>query len=96
VAFAFRRFSWNLHPTGLGVPEASQGQFPSFPLLKWMGIMVYIFHKPPSPQGWRHGVHSRSPGGTAIVNLDNKKEETPSIVLGFFSLSFRMHQPSGE
>jgi len=30
MTFAFRRFAWNIHPTGLGVPGASQGQFPGF------------------------------------------------------------------
>jgi predicted GH43/DUF377 family glycosyl hydrolase len=30
MTFAFRRFAWNISPTGLGVPEASQGQFPGF------------------------------------------------------------------
>jgi predicted GH43/DUF377 family glycosyl hydrolase len=30
MTFAFRRFAWNIYPTGLGVPEASQGQFPGF------------------------------------------------------------------
>jgi predicted GH43/DUF377 family glycosyl hydrolase len=30
MTFAFRRFSWNIYPTGLGVPEASQSQFPGF------------------------------------------------------------------
>jgi predicted GH43/DUF377 family glycosyl hydrolase len=28
MTFAFRRFAWSICPTGLGVPEASQGQFP--------------------------------------------------------------------
>jgi predicted GH43/DUF377 family glycosyl hydrolase len=30
MTFAFRRFAWNIHPTGLGVPEAHQAQFPGF------------------------------------------------------------------
>jgi len=30
MTFAFRRFAWNISPTGLGAPEASQGQFPGF------------------------------------------------------------------
>ena len=30
MTFAFRRFTWNIYPTGLGVPEASQSQFPGF------------------------------------------------------------------
>jgi len=30
MTFAFRRFTWNIYPTGLGVPEASQGRFPGF------------------------------------------------------------------
>jgi predicted GH43/DUF377 family glycosyl hydrolase len=30
MTFAFRRFAWNIYPTGLGVPEASQAQFPGF------------------------------------------------------------------
>jgi predicted GH43/DUF377 family glycosyl hydrolase len=30
MTFAFRRYSWDIHPTGLGVPEASQRQYPGF------------------------------------------------------------------
>jgi predicted GH43/DUF377 family glycosyl hydrolase len=30
MTFAFRRFAWNIYPTGLGVPEASQSAFPGF------------------------------------------------------------------
>jgi predicted GH43/DUF377 family glycosyl hydrolase len=30
MTFAFRRFAWNISPTGLGAPEASQAQFPGF------------------------------------------------------------------
>jgi predicted GH43/DUF377 family glycosyl hydrolase len=30
MTFAFRRFTWSIYPTGLGVPEASQSQFPGF------------------------------------------------------------------
>jgi predicted GH43/DUF377 family glycosyl hydrolase len=30
MTFAFRRFAWNISPTGLGVPEAGQAQFPGF------------------------------------------------------------------
>ena len=30
MTFAFRRFAWNVFPTGLGVPEANQAQFPGF------------------------------------------------------------------
>jgi beta-1,2-mannobiose phosphorylase / 1,2-beta-oligomannan phosphorylase len=30
MTFAFRRFAWYISPTGLGVPEASQAQFPGF------------------------------------------------------------------
>jgi predicted GH43/DUF377 family glycosyl hydrolase len=30
MTFAFRRFAWSIYPTGLGVPEASQNQFPGF------------------------------------------------------------------
>jgi predicted GH43/DUF377 family glycosyl hydrolase len=30
MTFAFRRFAWNISPTGLGVPEASQAEFPGF------------------------------------------------------------------
>jgi predicted GH43/DUF377 family glycosyl hydrolase len=30
MTFAFRRFAWNIFPSGLGVPEASQGAFPGF------------------------------------------------------------------
>ncbi len=30
MTFAFRRFAWNISPTGLGVPDAAQGEFPGF------------------------------------------------------------------
>jgi predicted GH43/DUF377 family glycosyl hydrolase len=30
MTFAFRRFAWNIYPTGLGVPEASQPEYPRF------------------------------------------------------------------
>ncbi|MCX7027028.1 MAG: glycosidase [Spirochaetes bacterium] len=30
MTFAFRRFAWNIFPTGLGAPDASQGDFPGF------------------------------------------------------------------
>lgn len=30
MTYAFRRFAWNISPTGLGVPDASQAQFPGF------------------------------------------------------------------
>jgi predicted GH43/DUF377 family glycosyl hydrolase len=30
MTFAFRRFSWDIYPTGVGVPQASQGQYPGF------------------------------------------------------------------
>ncbi len=30
MTFAFRRFAWDIYPTGLGVPDASQGRFPGF------------------------------------------------------------------
>lgn len=30
MTFAFRRFSWNIYPTGVGAPDASQASFPDF------------------------------------------------------------------
>jgi len=30
MTYAFRRFAWNCHPTGLGVPESSQAAYPGF------------------------------------------------------------------
>ncbi len=30
MTFAFRRYAWNIYPTGIGVPEASQGSYPGF------------------------------------------------------------------
>lgn len=30
MTFAFRRFAWNIHPTGLGVPDAEQAKYPGF------------------------------------------------------------------
>jgi predicted GH43/DUF377 family glycosyl hydrolase len=30
MTFAFRRFAWNISPTGVGVPDAEQGAFPGF------------------------------------------------------------------
>ncbi len=30
MTFAFRRFAWNISPTGVGVPDAAQGEFPGF------------------------------------------------------------------
>jgi predicted GH43/DUF377 family glycosyl hydrolase len=30
MTFAFRRYAWNIFPTGLGVPDAGQGSFPGF------------------------------------------------------------------
>ena len=36
MTFAFRRFAWNIYPTGLGLPEASQGQGPVKDDLLWI------------------------------------------------------------
>ncbi len=30
MTFAFRRFAWNISPTGVGVPDSAQGAFPGF------------------------------------------------------------------
>jgi predicted GH43/DUF377 family glycosyl hydrolase len=30
MTYAFRRFSWNISPTGVGVPDAEQARFPGF------------------------------------------------------------------
>lgn len=30
MTFAFRRFTWSIYPTGLGVPNAKQNEFPGF------------------------------------------------------------------
>jgi len=30
MTYAFRRYAWSIHPTGLGVPESSQAPFPGF------------------------------------------------------------------
>jgi predicted GH43/DUF377 family glycosyl hydrolase len=30
ITYAFRRYAWSISPTGLGVPDACQGEFPGF------------------------------------------------------------------
>jgi beta-1,2-mannobiose phosphorylase / 1,2-beta-oligomannan phosphorylase len=30
MTFAFRRYAWNIYPTGLGAPDAEQAQYPDF------------------------------------------------------------------
>jgi hypothetical protein len=56
-------------------------------------IVAFFISRYAALQGWRHGVHSRSLGGTEIGKSDKKWEEMPSRMLGIFFVGFWIHAP---